>query len=477
MLVNGNMVSSDNVFDVLNPATGFAFAQAPKATVPILESAIEAARNGFKVWSAMAPADRGELLLKAAETLEAHRSELEELLTDEQGKPLAAAKSETSTAISMFREAVKVILPVRTVKETTSHMLQVRHKPVGVVVGITPWNYPLSLGCGKICKALAYGNTVILKPSPFTPLTSLLVGELLQTTFPPGVLNIITGDDKPGEVSVGQLLVESPGINLVSFTGSVATGKQIMAACARNMTRVMLELGGNDPAIVLPDADVPAAAKGIFTIAMTNAGQICCAIKRAYVHLHIFAPFVGELVRLARDWKVGPGKDSSSMMGPLNNLPQLDRVKELFADSVAMGAKVEVGGKFPSGLNNPHGFFLEPTIVTNVNDQVRLVHEEQFGPVLPVLAWTSESDVIARANDSIYGLGASVWGKDVETLNRIADQLEAGIVWTNQHAVLREGAPFGGFKQSGFRREGDFGPSDLDTYTEIQTIKFAKSEV
>lgn len=472
MLINGELVASKRVFDVINPATGNSFAQAPSASRDMVDSAIVAAREGFVKWSGMPSSERSSMLLRASEILESNRSKLEELLSTEQGKPLTGAQSETSTAISMFKEAAKVRnLPVRTVKESTDHTLQVRHQPVGVVVGITPWNYPLSLGCGKICKALAYGNSVILKPSPFTPLTSLFVGELLQSVFPKGVVNVIVGDDTiPGEVSVGQLLTEDPRINLVSFTGSVATGKRVMAACAANMTRVMLELGGNDPAIVLADADIPAAAKGIFTIAMSNSGQICCAVKRVYVHESIFDSFVAELVKLAEEVKVGPGLEPGTTMGPLNNKAQFERVKMLLADAVERGGKVEVGGNCPSS----GGYFIEPTVVTNVTDETRLVHEEQFGPVLPVLSFSSEADVIARANNSVYGLGASVWGRNSDALNRIADQLEAGIVWTNQHAVLREGAPFGGFKQSGFRREGDFGPSDLDTYTEVQAVKWAK---
>ena len=479
MLINGQLVSHSEMFDVVNPATGKMFAQAPNATSGHVESAIKAAREGFKSWSSLSRENRSQALYHAASVIEANRTDLELLLSREQGKPLPSAAAETSTAISMFRQAAHIAgngLPIKHVKETPTHLLQVHHLPIGVVVGITPWNYPISLGCGKISRAISHGNSIILKPSPFTPLTSLFLGELLKDVFPAGVLNVVTGDEVSGKISVGQQLVESTEINLVSFTGSVATGKRIMAACAQNMTRVLLELGGNDPAIVLPDADIQHAAKGIYQMAMSNSGQICCAIKRVYVHETVYAPFVDELVRLAKEAvsTIGPGTTDGVKMGPLNNGPQLKRVMDLVADAVTNGGKIEVGGKTPPHLTNSGGFFYEPTIITGVSDGVKLVDEEQFGPVLPVIPWEDESDVIARANNSPYGLGASVWGRDTESMNRMLHQLEAGIVWANEHAVLREGAPFGGMKQSGFRREGDFAECDLDGYTEVQTVKLAK---
>jgi acyl-CoA reductase-like NAD-dependent aldehyde dehydrogenase len=301
------------------------------------------------------------------------------------------------------------------------------------------------------------------------------LGELLRDIFPAGVINVVSGDDLSGNHSVGQLLVESPDINLVSFTGSVATGKKIMAACAANMTRVLLELGGNDPAIVLADADIPHASRGIYYMSMGNSGQICCAIKRVYVHRSIFDEFVQRIVAHAKEGSnsIGEGTVDGVKMGPLNNRLQRDRVVALINDAVANGGKVEVGGRVPPHVN-PNGFFLEPTIITNVHEGIRIVDEEQFGPVLPIMPFDTEDEVIQRANDSKYGLGASVWGRDAVVMNRILSQLDAGIVWANEHAVLREGGPFGGMKNSGFRREGDFAESDLDAYTEIQTVKFAK---
>jgi len=479
MLINGELIDKSGRFDVINPATGTAFAKAPCATMTDISSAIDAAKEGFKKWKSVALEDRSQAILRAANIIEANRADLELLLSREQGKPLASAVAETSTAISMFRQASDVAMrgnPVKHVKETPTHILQVHHKPLGVVVGITPWNYPLSLGCGKVSRAISHGNSIILKPSPFTPLTSLYLGELLKDVFPPGVFNVLTGADLSGEEkSLGQLLVESAHVNLVSFTGSVATGKRIMAACAANMTRVLLELGGNDPAIVLEDADLAHAVKGIYNIAMSNSGQICCAIKRVYVHDKIFDEFLIQISQVARDnvFSIGPSTMTGMKMGPLNNGLQRKRVIELVDDAVAHGGKIVAGGQIPSHVD-PNGFFYEPTIITGITEGVRLVDEEQFGPVIPIMSFSSEEEVIDRANNSRYGLGASVWGRDPVVLNRILSNLEAGIVWANEHAVLREGAPFGGMKNSGFRREGDFAESDLDAYTEVQTVKFSK---
>jgi acyl-CoA reductase-like NAD-dependent aldehyde dehydrogenase len=262
---------------------------------------------------------------------------------------------------------------------------------------------------------------------------------------------------------------------MVSFTGSVPTGKRIMASCAKNITRVLLELGGNDPAIVLPDANIEHAAKGIFQMSMANSGQICCAIKRVYVHKSIYEPFVKEVVKMAKEAVpgIGEGIIDGVKMGPLNNETQLKRVMELVKDAEQHGGDIQAGGVQPPHTDR-RGFFFEPTIITNVAEGTRIVDEEQFGPVMPVMSYTDESEVIERANRGTYGLGASVWGKDSVALNRIAESLDVGIVWTNEHAVLREGGTFGGMRQSGFRREGDFAEADLDSYTEMKTQKLTK---
>ena len=471
MLINGQLVTgSCESVPVVNPATGKRFALAPSASPDQVDEAIKAAREGFKIWSKMDQCERSERLLNAASVMEANKTDLEFLLSKEQGKPLAGASAETNTAINLLRQAADVELPIKHVKETASHILQVVRKPVGVVVGITPWNFPLSLGCGKIARALGHGNSIILKPSPFTPLTSLYIGELLRDVFPPGVINVLSGGS-----AVGQHLVESPDINMVSFTGSGPTGKGIMAACAKNVTRVLLEMGGNDPAIVLPDADIAHAARGIYQMSMANSGQICCAVKRVYVHESIFDDFVSAVTELSKSAvsRIGDGLTDGVAMGPLNNQMQLERVKELVDDAIRSGAVVQAGGKPPSHTN-PDGFFYEPTILTNVEEGMRIVEEEQFGPVMPVMQYSTEEEVVRRANNSIYALGASVWGRKAAAVNAIANQLECGIVWTNEHAVLREGGSFGGMKQSGFRHEGDFAEADLESYTEMQTQKLFK---
>lgn len=470
MLINGQLVQGAESFEVLNPATGKRFAIAPQASKEQTLHAIESAREGLKIWSKMDPSERSLKLLQAASVMEANKTDLAFILSKEQGKPLVSAAAETNTAISIMRQAADIELRKKKIKETVSHVLQVVKKPVGVVVGITPWNYPLSLGAGKIARAIGHGNSVILKPSPFTPLSSLFLGEILQNVFPPGVVNVVSGDG-----GVGQQLVDSPDINMVSFTGSGPTGKKIMAACAKNITRVLLELGGNDPAIVLADADIAHSAKGVYHNAMANSGQICCAVKRVYVHESIYDEFVEKVVELAKCQvsKIGEGLADGVTMGPLNNKMQLEIVKTLVADAVKNGAQIKAGGKQPAHTN-PEGFFFEPTILTNVHEGMRIVDEEQFGPVMPVMSFNTVEEVVERANRSVYGLGASVWGRKAKELNEIADQLECGIVWTNEHAVLREGGTFGGLKQSGFRHEGDFAEADLESYTEMQTQKLFK---
>lgn len=470
MLINGQLVAGSESFEVLNPATGKRFALASQASSEQALAAIQAAKKGFKIWSKMDPSERSLRLLQAASVMEANMTDLAYLVSKEQGKPLSGATAETNTAISLMRQAADIELPVKIVKETVSHILQVVRKPVGVVVGITPWNFPLSLGAGKIARAIGHGNSIILKPSPFTPLSSLYLGEILKDVFPPGVINVLSG----GGV-LGQQLTESPDVNMVSFTGSGPTGKKIMAACAKNVTRVLLELGGNDPAIVLPDADIAHAAKGIYQNTMGNSGQICCAIKRVYVHESIFDEFIEAVTEIAKNAvpRIGEGLKDGVAMGPLNNKMQLDIVKELVSDAVRNGAEIRAGGKQPDHTD-PNGYFFEPTILTNVREGMRIVDEEQFGPIMPVMKYKTEHEVVERANNTVYGLGASVWGRKAKTLNAIADQLESGIVWTNEHAVLREGGAFGGVKQSGFRHEGDFAEADLESYTEIQTQKLFK---
>ena len=475
MLVNGNLVDGRaSPFPVVNPATGQAITdQCPHANEEQVNETVDGAFQSFETWSNISLSDRKKFFEKLVDAMEPRVEELARLLTQEQGKPLQSATSEVESAIGTLREAAKIEIPTKIVGQTDSHSLEIHRKPIGVVAAIIPWNYPLHIAVMKILHALIYGNTVIIKPSPYTPLSTLRLGEILAPIFPPGVVSVVTGPDTRDEKCVGDQLGRHPLVSLVAFTGSISTGKRVFHNCSSKMARMVLELGGNDPAIVLKDADLEKATRGVFEGSMINCGQICCGIKRVYVHRDMIEAFVEKLAVLAQTHlaKVGPGEEEGVVMGPLNNEMQLKRVSELVADAIANGATLVSGGKKPSHVNQ-NGFFYEPTVLTNVVEGMRIADEEQFGPVIPVLAYDSEKEVIARANATKYGLGASVWGSDPIAVNRVAKQIHAGIVWTNEHAADAPGLPFGGFKESGFGREG--GDYDLLTFTECQSVKLLR---
>lgn len=475
MLINGQMVVGRNPgFTVIDPASNTAITtDCPHASAQQVDEAVNAAQTAFQLWSFFTLDQRKTVMLKVAQALEPHTEELAQLLSLEQGKPLANARSEVESGISAFKDCAKIEIPIEQIGETDTHLLQIHHKPIGVVAAIIPWNYPVYIALVKIMHALIYGNTVVIKPSPYTPLSTLKIAELIADVVPAGAVNVITGPDTRDEKCVGDELVRHPLVKLVAFTGSIATGKRVFSNSAPKMGRMILELGGNDPAIVLKDADVQKAALGVFEGSVINNGQICCGIKRIYVHKSIVDPFVTHLAQLARARveQVGTGTSPDVTLGPLNNKMQFDRVTELVADAVAQGATVVAGGKKPAHVDQ-RGFFYEPTVLTNVKEGVRIVDEEQFGPVLPVMSFESEEEVILRANGTKYGLGASVWGTDAEAVNRVALRLEAGTVWTNEHAADAPGLAFGGFKESGIGREG--ANFDLLTYTECQSVKLLK---
>jgi acyl-CoA reductase-like NAD-dependent aldehyde dehydrogenase len=475
MLVNGNLIDGQaSPFSVINPATGEPITMTcPHASEKQVDDAVQAASTSFKMWSKLSLDERRKYFAKLVEALEPRSEELAQLLTKEQGKPLRNARSEIESGISSLIDAAKIEIPVEKIGETETHCLEIHRKPLGVVGAIIPWNYPFHIAAMKILHALIYGNTVIIKPSPYTPLSTLRLGEILAPIFPPGAVNVITGPDTKDEKCVGDQLARHPLVSLVAFTGSIPTGKRVFHNCSPKMARMVLELGGNDPAIVLKDSDIEKTAKGVFEGSMINCGQICCGIKRVYVHKDIVEPFIEKLSEHARERvrKIGSGDEDTTVMGPLNNEMQFRRVSELVSDAIANGAKLVAGGRKPSHVNQ-RGFFFEPTILTNVREGMRIVDEEQFGPVIPVLVYESEEEVISRANATKYGLGASVWGSDPAAVNRVAQQIEAGIVWTNEHAADGPGLPFGGFKESGFGREG--GDYDLLTFTECQGVKLLR---
>ena len=462
MTIDGKAVLGADEINVINPATGAPFAQCPACSRVQLDTAMESAQAAFRSWRRDESARRAALLA-CADALRAAAPEAGKLLTQEQGKPLAKAVGEFIGASAWFKITAGLQIPVEVVQDDENTRIEVRRRPLGVVGAITPWNFPVLLAVWKIAPALLAGNTVVIKPSPFTPLSTLRLGEILRDVLPPGVLNVVSGGD-----DLGAWITQHPVPRKISFTGSVATGKRVAAAAAPDLKRVTLELGGNDAAIVLPDADPAAIAEKIFWGAFTNSGQVCSAIKRVYVHEDSFARLRDELAARAKSVKMGDGLEPDVQLGPLNNRPQFERVIELVEDAVRAGAKIAAGGSPRQG----GGYFYEPTIVTGIAEGTRLVDEEQFGPALPLVTYRDVDDAVARANATSFGLSGSVWSSDVSRATDVASRLECGTAWVNKHLDITPHAPFGGAKWSGIGVEN--GPWGLLGFTEIQTVNVAK---
>ncbi|HWW64700.1 MAG TPA: aldehyde dehydrogenase family protein [Sphingomonadaceae bacterium] len=459
-LINGELVDSAANFGVTDPATGAIFAQCPSADGATLDRAVAAARRAFPVWSRTPIGERRALLRTLAGRIRDNAEALHPLLTREQGKPLADARLELQRTADHIEGMASLPLDPVLLSEGPAERIEMRWRPIGVVGAIAPWNVPVALGMHKVAHALYTGNTIVLKPSPYTPLTTLAIGALAADIFPRGVLNILAGGNE-----LGAIMTSHPDIEKVSFTGSVATGKKVAASSAQSLKRVTLELGGNDPALVLADADVEAAADGIARSAFSNCGQICMAVKRVYVAAPLYDAMVAALSERARAISYGPGTAEGVRMGPIQNAMQYDKVKSVIERTRAdPAAHFETGGTVPEGA----GYFLPPTIVTGLGDDAPLVTEEQFGPVLPILRFEKEEEAIARANDTRFGLGASVWSRDKAHAVAIGQQLEAGQVWINRHGGNPVHAPFGGAKESGLGRE--HGVEGLRSYMEMQVV-------
>ncbi|KQO57328.1 aldehyde dehydrogenase family protein [Sphingomonas sp. Leaf257] len=459
MTIGGKPVSSDSLFDVLNPATEQVLAQAPDATRDHLDSAVTAARAAFRGWAATPIAERRALIDKLGDAVIAHAEDFKRLLTAEQGKPHADAFNEVMGAGLWLKGAATLDLPVTVNEDSADRYSETRRVPIGVVGAIAPWNFPMVLAMFKVGPALLAGNTLVLKPSPFTPLTTLKFGELAATILPPGVLNVVTGGD-----SLGPWLTEHPGIDKVSFTGSTATGRRVMQSASATLKRVTLELGGNDAAIVLPDADVEALAEQLFWAAFTNNGQICIATKRMYVHRDVYEPLKEALIAYARTVQTGDGAQQGVRLGPINNRLQYERVLDLIRDARDKGYRFLLGGE---AADTP-GYFVPITILDNPPEDSRIVQEEQFGPILPLLRFDDVDEVIERVNASEYGLGASIWTGNPEAAMDLAARIASGTVWINETQHLTPLAAFGGMKQSGLGVEG--GIEGLMEYTNTQTI-------
>ena len=462
MTIDGQAVPAEQTFGVINPATGEVFAQAPECTREQLDAALESAHKAQLSWKTDAAA-RAEALLAAADAVDAAASELGPLLTAEQGKPVAQAIGEAKGVALWLRHFAKLDLPREVIQDDERVFAEVVRRPVGVVAAITPWNFPLSMAAWKFAPALRAGNTVVVKPSPYTPLATLRLGEVLRDVLPPGVLNIVSGGDE-----LGGWMTSHPLVRKISFTGSVATGKKVAAAAAPDLKRITLELGGNDPAIVLDDVEVEEVAAKLFHSAFRNSGQVCIAVKRVYVPERLHDDLVDALAAKARAAKVDDGMAEGTDLGPINNKPQFERVSELVSDALSNGATAVAGG---GPLDRP-GYFFAPTVLTGVSDGTRIVDEEQFGPALPVIPYRDVDDALARANATTFGLGGSVWSADPDRAAGVAERLETGTAWVNTHAALAPHQPFGGAKWSGIGVEN--GSWGLLGYTEIQVVHRSK---
>ena len=463
LLINGALVGGTNRLDVIDPATGQVLARAPAASRAQLDDAVRAARTAFMTWRTTRYAERAELVRAFAQRLRDRQQALAELLTREQGKPLAQSIAEIDRGAAQSNGMVTIEIPTEVLVDDAERRIELKYRPLGVVGIITPWNAPVNLALGPLISALYTGNTVVLKPSPYTPLTTLKLGEIAREIFPAGVVNVLSGGDE-----LGQWLTEHDGIDKISFTGSVATGKKVAAAAAGTLKRLTLELGGNDAAIILDDVDPHAIAKKVFFASFVNSGQVCMAIKRIYAHEKIYDALCDALVAEARQARVGNGLDPDTQLGPIQNEMQYDKVRDILEDTKRGGARILCGGDVPEGP----GYFIPPTLVADIDEHSRLVQEEQFGPIVPLLKFSDVEDAIRRANDTRYGLSGSVWTNDLERGKALAERLEVGTAWVNQHRATSAFVPFGGAKESGLGRQ--YSSIGLKGYMEPEVISVAK---
>ena len=459
--IDGKAVPCDDHFDIFNPANGELLGKCPIATEVQLDVAVAAAAKAYKSWSQVSDEDRKNACHAMGKVLEDNAEELSKLLTQEQGKPLngVGSRFELGGCAGWTHFTAELELPVEVIQDNEEGRVELHRKPLGVVGSITPWNFPLMIAIWHIIPAIRSGNTVVIKPSPFTPLSTLRMIELIAGILPDGVLNVVSGRD-----NLGQMMSEHKGIQKIVFTGSCATGGKIMASAAPTLKRLTLELGGNDAGIILPDVDAKAIAEGLFWGSFINGGQTCAALKRMYVHEDVYDDVCKHLTEFAANMPLGNGLDEANVLGPVQNKMQYDKVKELVADAVASGAKVLLGANPEEGP----GFFYPTTILADCTDDMRIVAEEQFGPALPILKYSDIDDAITRANAVDVGLGGSVWSADKEKAKAIASRLECGSVWINSHGMIQPNVPFGGVKGSGIGVE--FGVEGLKEYTTIQAI-------
>lgn len=470
MLVGGQRVAalSGRTREVRNPATGDIVAAVAWGDDEDVDRAASDAARAFTSWSRLPPRERGRILVRASGEIDARADSIAALLTAEQGKPLAEARHEVARLgdqIRWYAEMADKIFGEQVPLADASQIGFTLREPLGVVGAIAPWNYPLTLARNKLAPALAAGNTMLLKPASTTPLSSLAVAEaMVEGGLPPGVLNVVVG------ANAGEAVVRHPLVRKVGFTGSTASGRKVMAAAAATLKKVVLELGGSDPCIVLDDADLDAAVPAIMNGRFANCGQTCRAVKRLYVQSGVCDEVIGRLERRISAIRLGNGARAGVQMGPMHTAGQRDEVEQQIADAVRKGARVVLGGNRPAGPDFAAGWFLEPALLADAPDDSRVLAEEVFGPCLPVVRIAGLEDGLRRANASPYGLGASIWTRDLASAWRAARAFESGMVWVNAEPNAPYQLPFGGVKDSGLGREN--GVQGLLDYTEVKSVMF-----
>jgi phenylacetaldehyde dehydrogenase len=474
ILINGKWVeaASGKTFATYNPATGEVLSRVAEGDREDIDRAVRSARAAFETgrWSQLTPSERGRLIWKLADLLEDNLEEFAELESLDNGKPLKIARAaDVPLAVDLFRymagwatkiegNTIPISVPYTPGAKYLAYTLR---EPVGVVGQIIPWNFPLLMAAWKLGPALATGNTVVLKPAEQTPLTALRLGELFQEAgFPDGVVNIVPGY---GETA-GAALAAHPGVDKIAFTGSTEVGKLILQAAAGNLKKVSLELGGKSPNVVFADVDLDTAIAGAAGAIFFNHGQCCCAGSRLYVENKIFDKVVEGVAEHAKKINVGSGQDESTDMGPLVSAEQLNRVCGYLESGFSEGAKAVVGG----GRHGDKGYFVKPTVLVNTNEKMKVVREEIFGPVVTAIPFSDPAELVTQANDTVYGLAAGIWTRDIQKAHRLASQLRAGTVWINCYNIFDAALPFGGYKQSGWGRE--MGHEVLEQYTEVKAV-------
>lgn len=463
MLINGQLVAGSRTLDVVDPSTGDVFDTCGCASREEIEGAVTAAAAAFPAWSTTSRDERRSVLIKMAEAIEENLESIARTLTSEQGKPVTDAQAEVGGAAYFLRYYAGLEIPIETIEDSETRRIELHRRPLGVVAAIVPWNFPVLTAVNKVGAALLTGNTVVVKPAATTPLATLQIAALWKDIVPAGAVNIVTDKNDLGDV-----LTSHPLVRKVSFTGSTSTGMKVMASGSDTLKRMTLELGGNDSGIVLDDCDPDTVSQQLFDSAFMNNGQVCIALKRLYVHDSQYDAICSKLAEIANAAIVGPGSQQGTQLGPVQNRVQFEKLKTLIEETRTEGTII-AGGDSPDGP----GYFINPTIVRDIPDNARLVTDEQFGPVLPVMRFSDVDDVVARANDSSFGLGNSVWSSDSEKAGKVAARLDSGTVWINKHGDIGPDTPFAGAKMSGVGIE--MGMHGLLEFTQAKVMNFAKA--